>query len=296
MRCSNFAHYLPCRQIKARRRIAAAPPTEKKFSDPEDAHSGNPRRTAARNSQYGKLAQPPPTKPPALSCPAPALPCPAASRNCHFNTRAEKNIIPYPPQSRITSPFSFKIQPPRAFRLKKIPTKHAQQTIRPPYFGALNKRHKIGICTRSLRAARNTPAPTNTPKSAIRARPFPLCSRSRHPAEIFRPPNAPTAHNLRPNLSEFRAKLLDARPRFCTFVGIMADKNEKNEFNVAGKFYVDSQCIGCALCTSTAEGFFEISDAGCAFVAKQPSSADETSLCEEAKDSCPVQAIGDDGE
>ena len=30
----------------------------------------------------------------------------------------------------------------------------------------------------------------------------------------------------------------------------MADKNEKNEFNVAGKFYVDSQCIGCALCAS----------------------------------------------
>lgn len=131
---------------------------------------------------------------------------------------------------------------------------------------------------------------------AIRAHPFPLRSPSRRSAEIFRPPNTPTAPNLRPNLSEFRAKLLDARARFCTFVGIMADKNEKNEFNVAGKFYVDSQCIGCALCTSTAEGFFEISDAGCAFVAKQPSSADEASLCEEAKDSCPVQAIGDDGE
>ena len=27
----------------------------------------------------------------------------------------------------------------------------------------------------------------------------------------------------------------------------MADKNEKNEFNVSGKYYVDSQCIGCAL-------------------------------------------------
>lgn len=76
----------------------------------------------------------------------------------------------------------------------------------------------------------------------------------------------------------------------------MADKNDKNEFNVAGKFYVDSQCIGCALCASTAEGFFEIGDAGCAFVAKQPSNADETALCTEAMESCPVQAIGDDGE
>ena len=75
----------------------------------------------------------------------------------------------------------------------------------------------------------------------------------------------------------------------------MADKNEKNEFNVAGKFYVDSQCFGCALCASTAEGFFEISDAGCAFVAKQPSNADDSALCTEAMESCPVQAICDDG-
>lgn len=76
----------------------------------------------------------------------------------------------------------------------------------------------------------------------------------------------------------------------------MADKNDKNEHNVPGKFYVDSQCIGCALCASTAEGFFEITDAGCACVKKQPSTADEIALCSEAKESCPVQAIGDDGE
>lgn len=147
-----------------------------------------------------------------------------------------------------------------------------------------------------LRRQQKTSPPQKTHIAAIRVRTFPLRSRPANPSEKF--PSAQRAHrpNLRPNLSEFRAKLLDARTGFCTFVGIMADKNEKNEFNVAGKFYVDSQCIGCALCTSTAEGFFEISDAGCAFVAKQPSSADEASLCEEAKDSCPVQAIGDDGE
>ncbi len=76
----------------------------------------------------------------------------------------------------------------------------------------------------------------------------------------------------------------------------MADKSEKNEFNVAGKFYVDSQCIGCALCTTTAEGFFSMSDSGCAFVEKQPSNDSEAALCTEAMESCPVQAIGDDGE
>ena len=74
----------------------------------------------------------------------------------------------------------------------------------------------------------------------------------------------------------------------------MADKNDKNEFNVPGKFYVDSQCIGCALCASTAEGLFAISDTGCAYVAKQPASDEETALCTEAMESCPVNAIGND--
>ena len=76
----------------------------------------------------------------------------------------------------------------------------------------------------------------------------------------------------------------------------MADKSEKIEFNVAGKFYVDSQCIGCALCTSTAEGFFAMTDSGNAYVQKQPTTDAESALCTEAMESCPVQAIGDDGE
>ena len=40
----------------------------------------------------------------------------------------------------------------------------------------------------------------------------------------------------------------------------MANKDEQNQFNVPGKFYVDSQCIGCGLCASTAEGLFELTD------------------------------------
>ena len=76
----------------------------------------------------------------------------------------------------------------------------------------------------------------------------------------------------------------------------MAEKSDKKEFNVAGKFYVDSQCIGCALCASTADGLFAMSDEGCAYVCKQPADDAETALCTEAMESCPVQAIGDDGE
>ncbi len=75
----------------------------------------------------------------------------------------------------------------------------------------------------------------------------------------------------------------------------MADKAEKNEYNVDGKYYVDSQCIGCALCASTAENFFAVGDAGCAYVKAQPSDAAGEALCREALESCPVQAIGDDG-
>ena len=94
----------------------------------------------------------------------------------------------------------------------------------------------------------------------------------------------------------FCVKKLDEKNIDSTLVGIMADKADKNEFNVAGKFYVDSQCIGCALCASTADGLFAMSDDGCAYVAKQPADDAETALCTEAMESCPVQAIGDDGE
>ncbi|NBV49556.1 MAG: ferredoxin, partial [Verrucomicrobia bacterium] len=36
----------------------------------------------------------------------------------------------------------------------------------------------------------------------------------------------------------------------------MADKNDKRPESVAGKFYVDSQCIDCDLCRETAPKFF----------------------------------------
>ena len=75
----------------------------------------------------------------------------------------------------------------------------------------------------------------------------------------------------------------------------MADKADKNENNVPGKFYVDKQCIDCGLCNGTAPDNFSMGDGG-AFVSRQPENDEELSLANEAKDSCPVQAIGDDGE
>lgn len=66
--------------------------------------------------------------------------------------------------------------------------------------------------------------------------------------------------------------------------------------NVAGKFYVDDQCIDCDLCRETApNNFTRNEDGGYSYVYKQPISPDEEVLCKEAMEGCPVEAIGNDG-
>ncbi len=77
----------------------------------------------------------------------------------------------------------------------------------------------------------------------------------------------------------------------------MADKEEKWGDNVAGKFYVDEQCIDCDLCRETAPDFFmRNDDEAYSYVFKQPESQDDIDLCMEALEGCPVEAIGDDGD
>ncbi len=76
----------------------------------------------------------------------------------------------------------------------------------------------------------------------------------------------------------------------------MADKANSHPDNVAGQYYVDDQCIDCDVCRQTApDNFGHNEDEGYAFVNKQPESPDETELMKEAMESCPVEAIGDDG-
>ena len=66
--------------------------------------------------------------------------------------------------------------------------------------------------------------------------------------------------------------------------------------NVAGKFYVDDQCIDCDLCRETApNNFTRNEDGGYSYVFKQPTSPEEETLCKEAMEGCPVEAIGNDG-
>lgn len=77
----------------------------------------------------------------------------------------------------------------------------------------------------------------------------------------------------------------------------MADKGSKAAKNVAGKYYVDTNCIGCGQCVDIAPEFYaEDADVGGMYVKKQPSSPQEVDLCEQALASCPVDAIGSDGE
>ncbi len=76
----------------------------------------------------------------------------------------------------------------------------------------------------------------------------------------------------------------------------MADKANKYADNVAGAYYVDTQCIDCDLCRQTAPNNFDRNQSGgYSFVKKQPTTPEEEALCKEAKEGCPVEAIGNDG-
>lgn len=76
----------------------------------------------------------------------------------------------------------------------------------------------------------------------------------------------------------------------------MAIKANKYRENAAGKYYVDTNCIDCDLCRQTApKNFARNDDGGYSYVFKQPKNATEINQCREAKDGCPVDAIGNNG-
>lgn len=67
--------------------------------------------------------------------------------------------------------------------------------------------------------------------------------------------------------------------------------------NVPGRYYVDAQCIDCDVCRDIApDNFTRNQKNGYSFVHQQPENESEESLCREALISCPVDAIGDDGD
>ena len=77
----------------------------------------------------------------------------------------------------------------------------------------------------------------------------------------------------------------------------MANPHDKFPENAPGKFYVDAQCIDCDVCRVTAPASFQRHETNpYSYVYRQPSTPEEQAQCEEAMDSCPVEAIGSDGE
>ncbi len=76
----------------------------------------------------------------------------------------------------------------------------------------------------------------------------------------------------------------------------MAIPSDRVPENIPGRWYVDSSCIDCDLCRETAPMIFNRhDDGGYSYVRKQPETAEELALAEEARLGCPVEAIGNDG-
>lgn len=76
----------------------------------------------------------------------------------------------------------------------------------------------------------------------------------------------------------------------------MAEYEDRYQENAAGRFYVDDLCIDCDQCRLNAPDFFTREDSGgYSYVYRQPSTAEDIRLCEEAVDGCPIEAIGNDG-
>jgi ferredoxin len=75
----------------------------------------------------------------------------------------------------------------------------------------------------------------------------------------------------------------------------MANILDKLPQNVPGRFYVDSTCIDCGLCPSTAPAHFRRdAEIGQSYVFRQPETPEEIALCREALESCPTESIGEE--
>jgi len=77
----------------------------------------------------------------------------------------------------------------------------------------------------------------------------------------------------------------------------MANPADKLPDNVPGKYYVDKQCIDCDVCRDMAPNNFTRNDTSeYSYVYKQPENREEEAQCIEAMESCPVEAIGSNGQ
>jgi ferredoxin len=76
----------------------------------------------------------------------------------------------------------------------------------------------------------------------------------------------------------------------------MANHHDRYPDNSPGTYYVDDQCIDCDLCRERRPDIFVRNESrGHSYVRRQPAGAAEIAACEEALESCPAEAIGNDG-
>ena len=76
----------------------------------------------------------------------------------------------------------------------------------------------------------------------------------------------------------------------------MATPTDRLPANALGKYYVDSSCIDCDQCRVIAPQLFVRDEgSGLSVVTRQPETADDVALAEEAMASCATSSIGNDG-
>ena len=57
------------------------------------------------------------------------------------------------------------------------------------------------------------------------------------------------------------------------------------------QFTVSDECIGCKACVEIADANFDMNDSNIAYLKKQPENSEEETICQEALEACPVDAI-----
>jgi ferredoxin len=74
----------------------------------------------------------------------------------------------------------------------------------------------------------------------------------------------------------------------------LADPNARNPKNAAGPWFVDGRCIACDTCTDISPEIFGRDEARKAYVREHRPF--EGNLFRAALESCPVEAVGDEGD
>src|SRR5262245_56184052 len=77
----------------------------------------------------------------------------------------------------------------------------------------------------------------------------------------------------------------------------MSQRNQRTPENAPGRYYVDDTCIDCGMCPDICPSCFTRQDEGqYSYVFRQPTTPEEIVLAEEARQQCPSDSIGNDGE